>query len=211
MKQNKRKHIVLIVMLLSMAFVSTSYVRDRDYEQKNKRVAIIYPKHSQSLIQEIQEGIQDCACDHQVKLDVWYKDELSQNELDDLVTKEYNNQAMGLLLVYPEKYMKKTQYEYRNVLALTDTMQDSFTYTASFSQTSHETMRLPVDFNLLKEISTGKREAIYIEDTYKLGYKSIELISHCEEKRCLSTISLKPEKVDQKVLEKGSKASLFTY
>ena len=205
MKQNKRKHIVLIVILLSMAFVSTSYVRDRDYEQKNKRVAIIYPKHSQSLIQEIQEGIQDCACDHQVKLDVWYKDELSQNELDDLVTKEYNNQAMGLLLVYPEKYMKKTQYEYRNVLALLIHLH------RYYSQTSHETMRLPVDFNLLKEISTGKREAIYIEDTYKLGYKSIELINHCEEKRRLSSISLKPEKVDQKVLEKGSKASLFTY
>lgn len=118
---------------------------------------------------------------------------------------------MGLLLVYPEKYMRKTQYEYGNVLALTDTMQDSFTYTASFSHSSHGTMRLPVDFNLLKEISTGERDAIFIEDTYKLGYKSIELISHCEGKRRLSTISLKPEKVDQKVVEKGSKASLFTY
>lgn len=78
MKQNKRKHMILIVILLSMAFVSTLYVRDRDYVQKNKRIAIIYPKHSQSLIQEIQEGIQDCAYDHQVKLDVWYKDELSK-------------------------------------------------------------------------------------------------------------------------------------
>lgn len=161
MKQNKRKHIILIVILLSIAFVSTLYVRDRDYAQKNKRIAIIYPKHSQSLIQEIQEGIQDCAYDRQVKLDVWYKDDLSQNELDNLITQEYKNQAMGLLLVYPEKYMRKTQYEYGNVLALTDTMQDSFTYTASFSQTSHETMRLPVDFNLLKEISTGK-EMLFI-------------------------------------------------
>lgn len=182
MKQNKRKHMILIVILLSIAFVSILYVRDRDYTQKNKRIAIIYPKYSQSFIQEVQEGIQDCAYDHQVKLDVWYKDDLSQNELDDLITQEYKNQAMGLLLVYPEKYMRKTQYEYANVLALTDTMQDSFTYTASFSQTSHETMRLPVDFNLLKEISTGKRDAIYIEDAYKLGYKSIELISHCEGK-----------------------------
>ena len=96
MKQNKRKHIILIVILLSIAFVSTLYVRDRDYAQKNKRIAIIYPKHSQSLIQEIQEGIQDCAYDHQVKLDVWYKDDLSQNELDNLITQEYKNQAMGL-------------------------------------------------------------------------------------------------------------------
>lgn len=45
MKQNKRKHMILIVILLSMAFVSTLYVRDRDYVQKNKRIAIIYPKH----------------------------------------------------------------------------------------------------------------------------------------------------------------------
>ena len=57
MKQNKRKHMILIVILLSMAFVSTLYVRDRDYVQKNKRIAIIYPKHSQSLIQEIHRNI----------------------------------------------------------------------------------------------------------------------------------------------------------
>ena len=73
MKQNKRKHMILIVILLSIAFVSILYVRDRDYTQKNKRIAIIYPKYSQSFIQEVQEGIQDCAYDHQVKLDVWYK------------------------------------------------------------------------------------------------------------------------------------------
>lgn len=59
MKQNKRKHMILIVILLSIAFVSILYVRDRDYTQKNKRIAIIYPKYSQSFIQEVQEGIQD--------------------------------------------------------------------------------------------------------------------------------------------------------
>ena len=37
MKQNKRKHLILIVILLSIAFVSILYVRDRDYAQKNKR------------------------------------------------------------------------------------------------------------------------------------------------------------------------------
>lgn len=54
MKQNKRKHLILIVILLSIAFVSILYVRDRDYAQKNKRIAIIYPKYSQSFIQEVQ-------------------------------------------------------------------------------------------------------------------------------------------------------------
>lgn len=209
MKQSKVKHIILVVILISMAFVSILYVRDRDYASKNKRIAVVYPKDSQILIQEVQEGIQDYAYDHSIKLDVWYQDHMTHNELDTLVSEEYHNKAIGILLVYPEKYMKKKSYEYGNVLALTDTMKDSFTYSASFIKVNQEIVRLPADASLLEEIKQGKKDSVYLENTYKLGYKSMQMINKREDKKQLSNVQLKPDKINKKILEDGNKASLF--
>lgn len=209
MKQSKAKHIILVVILISMAFVSILYVRDRDYASKNKRIAIVYPKDSPILIQEVQEGIQDYAYDHSIKLDVWYQDHMTHNELDTLASEEYHNKAIGILLVYPEKYMKKESYEYGNVLALTDTMKDSFTYSATFIKVNQEIVRLPVDESLLEEIKQGKKDSIYLENTYKLGYKSMQMINKREDKKQLSNVQLKPDKINKKILEDGNKASLF--
>lgn len=209
MKQSKAKHIILVVILISMAFVSILYVRDRDYASKNKRIAIVYPKDSPILIQEVQEGIQDYAFDHSIKLDVWYQDHMTHNELDTLVSEEYHNKAIGILLVYPEKYMKKGSYEYGNVLALTDTMKDSFTYSATFIKVNQEIVRLPVNESLLEEIKQGKKDSVYLENTYKLGYKSMQMINKREDKKQLSNVQLKPDKINKKILEDGNKASLF--
>lgn len=209
MKQSKAKHIILVVILISMAFVSILYVRDRDYASKNKRIAIVYPKDSPILIQEVQEGIQDYAYDHSIKLDVWYQDHMTHNELDTLVSEEYRNKAIGILLVYPEKYMKKESYEYGNVLALTDTMKESFTYSASFIKVNQEIVRLPVDESLLEEIKQGKKDSVYLENTYKLSYKSMQMINKREDKKQLSNVQLKPDKINKKILEDGNKASLF--
>lgn len=209
MKQSKAKHIILVVILISMAFVSILYVRDKDYASKNKRIAIVYPKDSPILIQEVQEGIQDYAYDHSIKLDVWYQDHMTHNELDTLVSEEYRNKAIGILLVYPEKYMKKESYEYGNVLALTDTMKDSFTYSATFIKVNQEIVHLPVDESLLEEIKQGKKDSVYLENTYKLGYKSMQMINKREDKKQLSNVQLKPDKINKKILEDGNKASLF--
>lgn len=209
MKQSKAKHIILVVILISMAFVSILYVRDRDYASKNKRIAIVYPKDSPILIQEVQEGIQDYAHDHSIKLDVWYQDHMTHNELDTLVSEEYHNKAIGILLVYPEKYMKKESYEYGNVLALTDTLKDSFTYSATFIKVNQEIVRLPVNESLLEEIKQGKKDSVYLENTYKLGYKSMQMINKREDKKQLSNVQLKPDKINKKILEDGNKASLF--
>lgn len=191
MKQSKAKHIILVVILISMAFVSILYVRDRDYASKNKRIAIVYPKDSPILIQEVQEGIQDYAYDHSIKLDVWYQDHMTHNELDTLVSEEYRNKAIGILLVYPEKYMKKESYEYGNVLALTDTMKESFTYSATFIKVNQEIVRLPVDESLLEEIKQGKKDSVYLENTYKLGYKSMQMINKREDKKTIIQCSIK--------------------
>lgn len=209
MKQSKAKHIILVVIIISMAIVSILYMRNRDYAQKNKRIAVVYPKDNQTMIQEVQEGIQDYAYDHYIQCDIWYKETMSSNDLDTLVEEEHKNQAMGILLVYPEKYMKKESYEYGNVLALTDTMKESFTYSATFIKVNQEIVRLPVDESLLEEIKQGKKDSVYLENTYKLGYKSMQMINKREDKKQLSNVQLKPDKINKKILEDGNKASLF--
>ena len=102
------------------------------------------------------------------------------------------------------------EYEYGNVIAITDTMKDCFTYTASFKKVSGETVRSPVDKELLKEIKRGQRNCIYFENTYKLAYKSMEMIACHNKQSHMSDIIIKPDRIDKEVLEKGKKASLFT-
>ena len=105
--------------------------------------------------------------------------------------------------------MKKESYEYGNVLALTDTMKESFTYSATFIKVNQEIVRLPVDESLLEEIKQGKKDSVYLENTYKLGYKSMQMINKREDKKQLSNVQLKPDKINKKILEDGNKASLF--
>ena len=74
---------------------------------------------------------------------------------------------------------------------------------------NQETVRLPVDESLLKEIKQGNIDSIYLENTYKLGYKSMQMINKREDKKQLSNVQLKPDRINKKVLEDTNKASLF--
>ena len=80
MKQSKAKHIILVVIIICMAIVSILYMRNRDYAQKNKRIAVVYPKNNQTMIQEVQEGIQDYAYDHHIQCDIWYKENIKTSQ-----------------------------------------------------------------------------------------------------------------------------------
>ena len=59
---------------------------------------------------------------------------MSEKSFAELVKEEKQNRSMGILLVYPEFYLKKNQngYKYKEVLALTDTMKESFLHYAAF-------------------------------------------------------------------------------
>ena len=129
---SKKKHIILILVLI--ALISFRYMTVRNHRAEKSRITIVLPQNTQEDLGSVQEGIRDYAYDHQIKLDVWYKKQMSEKSFAELVKEEKQNRSMGILLVYPEFYLKKNQngYKYKEVLALTDTMKESFLHYAAF-------------------------------------------------------------------------------
>lgn len=211
MRQNKKKHAVLIVLLVLIAIVSVRYMTEKNDRDKICKMTLVLPKTTQKDLSSVQEGIRDYAYQHQVRFDVWYKEKMSKTELENLIEEAQKNQSVGVLLVYPEDYLEETKkgYYYEEVLALTDTMQDSFSYYAGFAKTKEETCRLPVDETILKQIKNGEKEGIKLENTYRLGYESVQMLAEHGKEKQMKSIILKPVKLDKKTLEDGSLDALF--
>lgn len=211
MRQSKKKHAVLILLLVLIAIVSVRYMTEKNDRDKICKMTLVLPKMTQQNLSSVQEGIRDYAYQHQVQFDVWYKEKMSKIELESLIKEEQKNQSIGVLLVYPEDYLEETKkgYHYEEVLALTDTMQDSFSYYAGFEKTKDETCRLPVDETILEQIKNGKKEEIELENTYRLGYESVQMLAEHGKKKEMKSIILKPDKLNKKTLEDGSLDALF--
>lgn len=211
MRQSKKKHAVLILLLVLIAIVSVRYMTEKNDRDKICKMTLVLPKMTQQNLSSVQEGIRDYAYQHQVQFDVWYEEKMSKNELENLIKEEQKNQSVGVLLVYPEDYLEKTEkrYYYEEVLALTDTMQNSFSYYAGFEKTKGETCRLPVDETILEQIKNGKKEEIELENTYRLGYESVQMLAEHGKKNQMKPIILKPVKLDKKTLDDGSLDALF--
>lgn len=79
----------------------------RNHRAEKSRITIVLPQNTQEDLSSVQEGIRDYAYDHQIKLDVWYKKQMSEKSFAELVKEEKQNRSMGILLVYPEFYLKK--------------------------------------------------------------------------------------------------------
>lgn len=201
MRQSRKKHAILILLLLLIALVSTGLMTKYGSTEKTKRMTVVFPKKESEDLSAIQEGIRDYAYDHRVKLDVWYKDRMTAEELENLIKEEKKNDSKGIVLVYPENYMEKQQdgYAYKDVLAVTDTMQKEFKYYASFAEEGENAYRLPVKTSVLEQIKNGQKKEILLENTYKLGYESMKL----------KTITLKPVKLDRETMESGKYDALF--
>ena len=170
---SKKKHIILILVLI--ALISFRYMTVRNHRAEKSRITIVLPQNTQEDLSSVQEGIRDYAYDHQIKLDVWYKKQMSEKSFAELVKEEKQNRSMGILLVYPEFYLKKNQngYKYKEVLALTDTMKESFLHYAAFvrREQEEETYRMPISETVLGQIKSGRKKVVYMENTYRLGYE----------------------------------------
>ena len=125
--QGRKKHILLILLLLLIAFVSMQMMAGQNYTEEKTRITVILPKDSQNELYGLLDGIRDQAYDDHVKLDVWYKSRLTEKAFDELVKEEMENGSEGILLVYPEMYLEKKEggYKKNNLLAVTDTMQSA--------------------------------------------------------------------------------------
>ena len=82
---SKKKHIILILVLI--ALISFRYMTVRNHRVEKSRITILPETHWEDL-SSVQEGIRDYAYDHQIKLDVWYKKQMSEKSFAELVKEE---------------------------------------------------------------------------------------------------------------------------
>lgn len=177
MKNRKRKHFLLILLIILIAEFSMQYMMARENMEKRNIVAVVLPKDKEVDYSRLMDGIRDYAMNHDILLDVWYKDSISLNELEILIADEEKNHAMGVLLVYPEKYINGNTgetYDFDNVLAITDTMKEYFSYTATFEESSEVIYPILVSAEVIKQLTEDSNHFIYIKNTYKLGYCSMQ-------------------------------------
>ena len=203
MKSSKRKHILLILLISLIALYSTKYIMSRANAEKRNTVAVVLPKGWEKAYSGLMDGIRDYVRNNDILLDVWYKECVSSEELQALIETEAESPGIGVLLVYPEMYMKENadeKYQYDNVLAITDTMKDFFSYTATFEQIDEEIYSFPLSVEVMERLEEDKNSFIYVQNTYKLGYCSMEKIQQFYKSGNMDSLCLACTKVDRTVI-----------
>ena len=198
MRNSKRKHVLLILLIFLIALYSTKFIMSRANAEKRNTVAIVLPKDGDKDYSRVMDGIRDYARNNDIILDVWYKERVSSEELRTLIADEEKNHAIGVLLVYPEAYMEENveeTYRFEHVLAITDTMKDCFACTATFDRVE-EVYSLPLSVEVMKQLIEDKGSFIYVENTYKLGYCSMEKIQQFYQSGRMDSLCLACTKVD---------------
>lgn len=212
MKNNKKKYALLIILMLFIAFFSSQCMMTRTNTESKKTVAVILPATYSKENSRILDAIRDYAYNNSLILDVWHEKSLSSNKLASIITNEEQNHAIGILLIYPENYLqeKKKHYDYNNVLAITDTMQSSFSYHAAFETSPSPSYLLPVSAQVIKKVQDGKIDCIYIKNTYKLGYESIQMLYTYSRNKHMQNVAIPCQKVDKTAIESGELDALLT-
>ena len=212
MKNNKKKYALLIILILFIAFFSSQCMMTRANTKSKKTIVVILPSTYKKENSRILDAIRDYAYNNSIILDVWHEKSLSSNKLASIITKEEQNHAIGILLIYPENYLAQQEkhYDYDNVLAITDTMQTAFSYYASFENSPSPSYSLPVSAQVIKKVQDGKTDCIYIKNTYKLGYESIQMLDTYSRNKYMKDISIPCQKVDKAAIEGGELDFLFT-
>lgn len=184
----------------------------RTNTESKKTVAVILPYTYNKENSRILDAIRDYAYNNSIILDVWHEKSLSSNELSSIIANEEQNHAIGILLIYPENYLTQQEkhYDYNNVLAITDTMQSSFSHHASFETSPSPSYPLPVSARVIKKVHEGKTDCIYIKNTYKLGYESIQMLDTYSRNKHMKDISIPCQKVDKAAIESGELDALLT-
>lgn len=212
MKNRKRKHFLLILLIILIAVFSMQYMMARENMEKRNIVAVVLPKDKDADYSRVMDGIRDYAINYEVLLDVWYKDSISLEELEQLIEDEEKNRAIGVILVYPEQYINENTDEtcdFENVLAITNTMKDCFSHTATFEKCSEVTYSIPVSAEVIEQLIEDSNHFIYIENTYKLGYCSMEQIEKYAQGGSMDDICLEYMKVDGTTIANGDIDSML--
>ena len=212
MKNSKRKHFLLIILIILIAIFSMQYMMIKANVVKKSIVAVVLPKEKDVDYSRLMDGIRDYALNNEIVLDVWYKDTVSLEELKSLIANAEKNKSMGILLVYPEEYISRTvdeTYHFEHVLAITDTMSDCFLHTATFEKQKEKIYSIPVSAEVIGQLTEDKNQFIFVGNTYKLGYSSMEMMQESSQSGSMEDVCLACMKVDKTTLESGDIDSLL--
>ncbi len=212
MKNNKKKYALLIILILFIAFFSSQCMMTRANTESKKTVAVILPATYTKENSRILDAIRDYACNNSLILDMWHEQKLSPGKLASIIAKEEKNHAIGILLIYPENYLtsKEKHYDYNNVLAITDSMQSAFSCHATFENSPSPSYLLPVSAQVIKKVQNGKTDCIYIKNTYRLGYESIQMLDTYSRNKHMQNVTIPCQKVDKAAIESGELDALLT-
>lgn len=212
MKNNKKKYALLIILILFIAFFSSQCMMTRANTESKKTVAVILPATYTKENSRILDAIRDYACNNSLILDMWHEQKLSPGKLASIIAKEEKNHAIGILLIYPENYLtsKEKHYDYNNVLTITDSMQSAFSCHATFENSPSPSYLLPVSAQVIKKVQNGKTDCIYIKNTYRLGYESIQMLDTYSRNKHMQNVTIPCQKVDKAAIESGELDALLT-
>ena len=206
MKSRKEKHFFLMLMIFLIALSSTKYIMQRTNAEKKNTVAVVLPQAEVKGRSGVMDGIRDYALNHDIVLDVWYRESLSAEELETLIAAEVKNRAIGVLLVSPESYMtEQTEevYDYGNVLAITDTMEEQFLYTATFEEKEGTVYEIPVPAAVVRQLTEDREGFIYLKNTYAQGYRSMEMVQQYDRTGNMGNLCMEYQKVDGATIATG--------
>lgn len=206
MKSRKEKYFFLMLMIFLIALSSTKYIMQRTNAEKKNTVAVVLPQAEVKGRSGVMDGIRDYALNHDIVLDVWYRESLSAEELETLIAAEVKNRAIGVLLVSPESYMtEQTEevYDYGNVLAITDTMEEQFLYTATFEEKEGTVYEIPVPASVVQQLTEDREGFIYLKNTYAQGYRSMEMVQQYDRTGSMGNLCMAYRKVDGATIANG--------
>ena len=133
----------------------------------------------------------------------------SKNTVVVLLSSSYNKKTSRILDALRD-YACNKHYDYSNLLAITETMASSFIHYATFERTTEKAYCLTINSQIIKKIAESKHSHIYIKNTYKLGYKSIQMIDSYSRSKHMQNIIISCQKLDKQTIESGKLNSLLT-
>ena len=211
MRDGNKKHVLCGLLIIFVALISVKYMMNRATEEKKKIVTVVLPKEDVVDSSRIMDGIRDYAMNGDFLLNVRYEENMSLEELESLPMKHKRQQ--GILLVYPEKYIGSTLEEavgHDQILAITDTMTDYFSHTATFAESNERTYALPLAQEVINQLMEKEDAFIYAKNTYKLGYCSMEQMERYLVSGSMEDICLEYQRVDGDEVVNGNMNYLMT-
>ena len=96
-------------------------------------------------------------------------------------------------------------------VTITSELDEGTTATITIPKKSKkEQYRLPVEDAVLEQVRNGEKPFIYVENTYRLGYESMQMLEKKGKTKDMKNICLKPVRLDKERMESGEYDALLS-